>query len=123
MQIPVGLLSYRELQCPSSGLDMSSYYAKTTFHRINVTSWFINGGRRTVSFYSSKVGASISPFLQEKAVCHGNYWNNPRNPYRSLGKGYRVPAAVTARHEDAVRTEDVSRWRVMMSSIEVPAST
>lgn len=66
MQIPVGLLSYRELQCPSSGLDLSSYYAKTTFHRINVTSWFINGGRRTVSFYSSKVGASISPFYKRK---------------------------------------------------------
>lgn len=96
--------------------------AKTTFHRINVSSWFINGGRRTVSFYSSRVVPGLVLF-QKKAVCHGNYWNNPRSLDLSLGKGYRVPAAVSARPQDAARTEDVSRRRVMMRSIEIPVST
>lgn len=74
MQNPVAILSYRELQCLPSRLDLPSYYARTTFHRINVSSRFVNGGRRTVSFYSSRaVPGLFLFFLQEKAVCHGNY--------------------------------------------------
>lgn len=66
MQNPVALLSYRELQCLPSRWDLSSYYAKTTFHRINVSSWFINGGRRTVSFYSSRVVPGLVLFYKKK---------------------------------------------------------
>lgn len=42
--------------------------AKTTFHRINVSSWFINGGRRTLSFYSSRAVPGFSPFSRKSGL-------------------------------------------------------